>query len=76
MKKLKNHIFIRPGISSTGQMVAGSVGVCDDFISYIAVGPFTEDDLKAELDTAAIDAACWRQSNISFQNICQYLLVI
>ena len=57
-------------------MVAGSDGIFDDFIIFIAAGPVTEDDLQAELDTAAIGAACWRQSNISFQNICQYLIVI
>ena len=56
-------------------MVAGSDGIFDDFIIFIAAGPVTEDDFQAELDTAAIGAACWRQSNISFQNICQYLIV-
>ena len=57
-------------------MVAGSDGICDDFIIFIAAGPVTEDDLQAELGMAAIGAACWRQGNISFQNICQYLIVI
>ena len=57
-------------------MVAGSDGILDDFIIFIAAGPVTEDDFQAELDTAAIAAACWIQSNISFQNICQYLIVI
>ena len=70
-KKLKNPISIRPRISSTGQMAACSDGICDDFIIFIAAGPVTEDDLQAELDMAAIDAACWKKSNISFQNMCQ-----
>ena len=51
-------------------MVAVSDGICDNCIIFIDFGPVTEDDLQAELDTADIGAAFWKQSNISFQNIC------